>query len=323
MATKVFFALGGLSLLALTHTAAAQTCKALALLDVVAIEDPSAILKHGTILDDVTEYRVLEKRSAGVPDPQASRIGVGEFCAHGDYCYPAEIVKDGRTVEALKLINCRIGKFDPVPEVLKAIRGVDDYRSYEVNPIDAKASGESAHSTVQLPSSNQLELVILDVGGGPVYPYIPVCRDVMTAQTVLQQEGSWFSYQVGNAVTGGAMSRAEPPPVRAESLAAAFGCTLVPKGTVGVIDLATVPAGIDAKWAATLTVWLPDGRTVQGVAPSYITTYCEDVKTVFPRVNLSPAEKAELIKRLICTPKSQSPLNKELRTLEQGHAGGQ
>lgn len=76
----------------------ADLCKAIALTDVPAMEDPSSILPRGSYKTAITGYFVNE------------RTGITGFCSHGGYCRPNYVTINGKKVEALKLTNCRIDK---------------------------------------------------------------------------------------------------------------------------------------------------------------------------------------------------------------------
>jgi len=77
---------------------ASDLCKAIALRDIPALQSSTSILKSGNFDTAITLYRVNKK------------TGEGSFCSHGGYCYPTHVQVDGRQVEALRLVNCRIGK---------------------------------------------------------------------------------------------------------------------------------------------------------------------------------------------------------------------
>lgn len=71
---------------------AEDSCKALVLRDVAAVENPTSFLKRGSYYDVITQYRVNRK------------TGLAIFCSHGGYCYPAK---------AMRLTNCKVGKAEP------------------------------------------------------------------------------------------------------------------------------------------------------------------------------------------------------------------
>jgi hypothetical protein len=96
---------------------AADICKAVALRDVPAIEDPQSILKRGEYDTAITQYRIDKK------------TGQTSFCSHGGYCYPTHINENGSKVEALRLTNCRIGARDPYDDPDEITYGVDVIRS--------------------------------------------------------------------------------------------------------------------------------------------------------------------------------------------------
>jgi hypothetical protein len=87
-------------LLSPSASPAADICKALALRDVGALESPTSVLERGSYDDAITQYRINK------------RTGVDSFCSHGGYCYPAHVRIDGQKVEALRLVNCQVGKQD-------------------------------------------------------------------------------------------------------------------------------------------------------------------------------------------------------------------
>jgi hypothetical protein len=76
----------------------ADPCKAVALSDVAAAETPDSVLARGSYDDAVTQYRVNKQ------------TGMTTFCSHGGYCYPTHVRVNGQKVEALRLINCKIGE---------------------------------------------------------------------------------------------------------------------------------------------------------------------------------------------------------------------
>lgn len=76
----------------------ADLCKAVALRDVAALEDPSSILKKGSLIYAVSGY-VIDRKT-----------GSTAFCSHGGYCYPTHVTANGKNAEAVKLLNCKVGK---------------------------------------------------------------------------------------------------------------------------------------------------------------------------------------------------------------------
>jgi hypothetical protein len=98
---------------------AADICKAVALRDIPAIENPEAIIKRGDYDTAITGYRVNKKTD------EAS------FCSHGGYCYPTHLIENGEKVEALRLTNRKIGK---------AYEGLPDEIDYDVEVIRSKVS---------------------------------------------------------------------------------------------------------------------------------------------------------------------------------------
>jgi hypothetical protein len=101
MITKAVW--GAIALIALRAAGAssADLCKAIALRDVAAIEDPHSFLSRGAFDDAITQYRVNKI------------TGMTSFCSHGGYCYPDYVRINGKKYPALRLVNCKIGgRFD-------------------------------------------------------------------------------------------------------------------------------------------------------------------------------------------------------------------
>src|SRR5882724_10341283 len=84
-------------IVASNDASSADLCKAVALRDVAAVEAPDSVLARGSYDDAVTQYRVNK------------HTGMTTFCSHGGYCYPTHVRVNGQKVEALRLINCKIG----------------------------------------------------------------------------------------------------------------------------------------------------------------------------------------------------------------------
>ena len=89
-------------------TSAADICKAVALRDVPAVEDPSSILRKGEQDGAITQYRVNRK------------TGKSSFCSHGGYCYPAY---------SLELLNCKVGAKDEYNDPEDVFYSVDVVRT--------------------------------------------------------------------------------------------------------------------------------------------------------------------------------------------------
>ncbi|WP_156927633.1 hypothetical protein [Bradyrhizobium sp. Tv2a-2] len=104
---------------------AADACKAVALHDVPALEDPASVLKTGELDTAVTQYRVNKK------------TGEASFCSHGGYCYPTHLREDGEPVEVLKLVNCQIGKQDDFDDPEDVYYDLDVIRS-KLSPVELK-----------------------------------------------------------------------------------------------------------------------------------------------------------------------------------------
>jgi hypothetical protein len=76
----------------------ADLCRAKALRDVAALESPDSILESGEYDGAITQYRINKL------------TGMGSFCSHGGYCYPTHVNVKGKKKEALRLVNCKVGK---------------------------------------------------------------------------------------------------------------------------------------------------------------------------------------------------------------------
>jgi hypothetical protein len=110
---------------------AADICKAVALREVRSIEEPSDVLRAGTYITAVSQYTVDRKS------------GVESFCQHGGLCYPLYVLENGRNVEVLRLVNCKIGK--------KSFED-DQGTVYSLNTDRAKNSAAAAIACLAWPS---------------------------------------------------------------------------------------------------------------------------------------------------------------------------
>jgi len=104
---------------------AADICDAVALRDIPAAEAPSSILKRGEHDGAITQYRVNKK------------TGLGKFCSHGGYCYEATVTENGKTVETLRLTNCKIGARGTYDDPDDVYYSVDVIRS-KISPLRLK-----------------------------------------------------------------------------------------------------------------------------------------------------------------------------------------
>lgn len=76
-------------------------CEAVALRTVPAIENPDAKIFKGEKQTSITQY---------VED---ETMNITAFCSKGGYCYPTHVFLKRERVEALKLLNCKIGEAWP------------------------------------------------------------------------------------------------------------------------------------------------------------------------------------------------------------------
>ena len=132
--------------------AADAPCNAVALLDVpdwgdgYAADAAGTILKKGEIDEEVSQYHVPKK--GGMP----------VICAHGGYCYPRYVMRDGQRVETLRIVNCHIGK--PYPS-----DSVDDFTIYRIVPDDHRHSASAGRVAAPF---WQREWTITRIDGKPV-----------------------------------------------------------------------------------------------------------------------------------------------------------
>jgi hypothetical protein len=62
------------------------------------MEAADSVIPRGSYDEAITQYRVNKQ------------TGVTVFCSHGGYCYPTHVWINGQKVEALRLVNCQVGK---------------------------------------------------------------------------------------------------------------------------------------------------------------------------------------------------------------------
>jgi hypothetical protein len=134
----------------------ADLCKALALRDVAAVEAPDSVLARGSYDDSVTQYRVN--------------------------CYPTHVRVNGQKVEALRLINCKIGErnYEDKDEVfysVDVVRSKNSPAELRLDDLDNKflgmglcsaCAGNVAMFYVKKPSSPCARLAKQALEGNPV-----------------------------------------------------------------------------------------------------------------------------------------------------------
>jgi hypothetical protein len=149
---------------------AADLCRALALRDVAAVEAPDSILPRGSYDEAVTQYRVNRQ------------TGMTTFCSHGGFCYPTHVRVNGQKVEALRLINCKIGErnYEDKEEIFYAIdvaRSKNSSGALRLDDLDNKflemglcsaCAGNVAMFYVKKPSSPCAQLAKQALEGNPV-----------------------------------------------------------------------------------------------------------------------------------------------------------
>jgi hypothetical protein len=104
----------------------ADLCKAIALRDVAAVEASDSVLPRGAYDDAITQYKVNK------------HTGMTSFCSHGGYCYPTQLNINGSKVEALRLINCKIGNrnYEDADEIYYSVDVVRSKNSPDALRLD-------------------------------------------------------------------------------------------------------------------------------------------------------------------------------------------
>jgi hypothetical protein len=133
---KALYFIAALALISVSsnHASSADLCKALALRDVAAVEAPDSVLARGSYDGSVTQYRVNKQ------------TGATTFCSHGGYCYPTHVRINGQKVEALRLINCKIGErnYEDKDEVfysVDVVRSKNSRAELRLDDLDNKFLG--------------------------------------------------------------------------------------------------------------------------------------------------------------------------------------
>ena len=148
----------------------ADLCKAVAVRDVAAVEAPDSVLARGSYDDSVTQYRVNKQ------------TGMTTFCSHGGYCYPTHVRVNGQKVEALRLINCKIGErnYEDKDEVFYSVdivRSKNSSAELRLDDLDNKflemglcsaCAGNVAMFYVKKPASPCARLAKQALEGNPV-----------------------------------------------------------------------------------------------------------------------------------------------------------
>jgi hypothetical protein len=148
----------------------ADLCKAVALRDVAAVEAPDSVLARGSYGDAVTQYRVNKQ------------TGMTTFCSHGGYCYPTHVRVNGQKMEALRLINCKIGSrnYEDKDEVfysVDVVRSKNSVAELRLDDLDNKflemglcsaCAGNVAMFYVKKPASPCARLAKQALEGSPV-----------------------------------------------------------------------------------------------------------------------------------------------------------
>ena len=86
-----------MSVVSATGVNAVDICKAKVLERITPNGSASYVLEPGEVIDGISQY-VLDKKS-----------GLEFFCIHGGVCHPRFLKQENKSVEALRLINCKIG----------------------------------------------------------------------------------------------------------------------------------------------------------------------------------------------------------------------
>jgi hypothetical protein len=152
------------------HVWSADLCKAIALRDVAAVEAPDSVLPRGSYDEAVTQYRVNKQ------------TGMTTFCSHGGYCYPTHVRVNGQKVEALRLVNCKIGSpnyedKDDVYYFVDVVRSKNTAAELRLDDLDNKflemglcsaCAGNVAMFYVKRPTSPCARLAKQALEGNPV-----------------------------------------------------------------------------------------------------------------------------------------------------------
>jgi len=165
-----FFA--GLALMdvSLSEALSADLCKAIALRDVAAVEAPDSILQRGAYDEAVTQYRVNKQ------------TGMTTFCSHGGYCYPTHVRVNDEKIEALRLVNCKIGgrNYENREEIFYSVdvlRSKNSPTALRLDDLDNRfiemglcmaCAGNVAMFYMQKPSSPCAQLAKQALEGNPV-----------------------------------------------------------------------------------------------------------------------------------------------------------
>jgi hypothetical protein len=148
----------------------ADLCKAIALRDVAAVEAADSVLPRGAYDDAITQYRVNKKS------------GMTTFCSHGGYCYPTHVRINGEKVEALRLINCKVGArndedADDIFYSVDVLRSKNSPAALRLDDLDNKflemglcsaCAGNVAMFYVKKPDSRCAQLAKLALEGNPI-----------------------------------------------------------------------------------------------------------------------------------------------------------
>jgi hypothetical protein len=152
------------------EASSADLCRALALRDVPAAETPDSILPRSNYDEAVTQYRVNKQ------------TGMTTLCSHGGYCYPTHVRVNGQKVEALRLINCKIGErnYEDKEEIfytVDVVRSKNSSGTLRLDDLDNKflemglcsaCAGNVAMFYVKKPSSPCAQLAKQALEGNPV-----------------------------------------------------------------------------------------------------------------------------------------------------------
>jgi hypothetical protein len=157
------------AMLSVTPVLAADLCRAIALRDVAAIESPDSVLARGEYDEAITVYSVNKL------------TGMTYFCSHGGYCYPTHVRIKGKRVEALRLINCKIGTVgtpdgDEVTYSVDVVRSKNSKDALQFDDLDNRlielglcnaCAGNVAEMYLKHPSSQCAQLTKQALEGNP------------------------------------------------------------------------------------------------------------------------------------------------------------
>ncbi len=118
-----------------------STCTMTALRDTAAVDNPRSIMSKGHVENAVSQFRV------------DNRTGDTSLCSHGGYCYPTHVMVNGKTVEAIRMTNCRPNMSSGIKDANETVYDVEIIRSQVPAPMLRRADVERKFSEMGLCSA--------------------------------------------------------------------------------------------------------------------------------------------------------------------------